>query len=82
MHKYWLVARHEYQRMVFRRSFFVLTLAVPLAMAAFIALIVFVETRGSSDLPIGYVDPTGMLVGERQAELPDPEDRIRVSTLR
>jgi ABC-2 type transport system permease protein len=78
MHNYWLVARHEYQRMVFRRSFFVLTLAIPLAMVAFIALIIFVETRDSSDLPIGYVDPTGLLVAARHAELPDAENRIQV----
>ncbi len=78
MHNYWLVARHEYQRMVFRRSFFVLTLAIPLAMVAFIALIIFVETRDSSDLPIGYVDPTGLLVAACHAELPDAENRIQV----
>lgn len=78
MVNYWLVARHEYRRMVFRRSFFVLTLAVPLAMVAIITLVIFANTRSHSDLPVGYVDPTGILVAERQAALPDPEERIRL----
>jgi ABC-2 type transport system permease protein len=76
MDNYWLVARHEYRRMVFRRSFFVLTMVVPVAMVAIIALVIFANTRGRSDLPIGYVDPTGLLVAGRQAELPDSEERI------
>ncbi len=78
MHNLWLVARHEYRRMVVRRAFLLITLAVPLGMALLIGLIVLVESQGDSNLPVGYVDPTGQLDPSRQAALPDEEERLPI----
>jgi ABC-2 type transport system permease protein len=78
MRNYWLVAKHEYLRMVIRRGFVLITLAIPVAIAAFIALIVFIETSGEDNRPIGYVDKAGFLEESLQAELPEPEKRIQV----
>jgi len=62
MNNFWLIAKHEYRRIVFRRAFLLITLAVPLGFAALIGLIAFIEESKKSDLaPIGYVDYTGLM---------------------
>lgn len=78
MRNFWLVARYEYGRVVGRRAFLILTLAIPLGYVALIALAILIEGLGDSDLPMGYVDEAGFLVADRQADLPDAEDRIQV----
>jgi len=78
MRNFWLVAKHEYRRVVIRRSFVILTVAIPLGMAALIALAILVETSGESDLPVGYVDHSGLMDVSRQAALPDAEERVEV----
>lgn len=78
MRNYWLVARHEYRRTVLRRAFVLLTLAIPIAFTALIALAVAVELASVSRLPVGYVDHAGFLEESRQQTLPDLEDRIEV----
>lgn len=78
MHNIWLVARHAYRQVVGRRAFLILTLAIPLGMAALIAIAILVSGSDESELPLGYVDPSGKLVEARQFELPDPEDRSQI----
>ncbi len=78
MRNYWLVARHEYRRTVGRRAFLLLTLAIPVGIAALIALVVLIQTGGQSSLPIGYVDQAGILDASVQASLPDAGKRIPV----
>jgi ABC-2 type transport system permease protein len=66
MNNFWLIAKHEYKRIVFRRAFLLITLAVPLGFAALIGLIAFIEEAGKSEpLPIGYVDYTGLIEHSR-----------------
>ena len=77
MRSFWLVAKQEYRHMVMRRAFLLLTLAIPVGMAALILLVIVVETSGQNTLPIGYVDPTGLVDSSRQATLPDASDRIK-----
>ena len=74
MRNFWLIAKHEYRNMVVRRSFVLLTLLIPLGLAALIALVILVESSGKSDLPVGYVDHSGLLDLGRLAELPDDTD--------
>ena len=66
MRNFWLVAKHEYRRMVLRRAFILVTLALPLAMVAFIALAILVAIMGENNLPVGYVDKAGILNVTRQ----------------
>ncbi|MCP4932908.1 MAG: ABC transporter permease [bacterium] len=58
MRNFWLVARHEYGRTVFTRTFLIIALAVPLGIAALVGIIAFVKEGDKSDLPIGYIDQT------------------------
>jgi ABC-2 type transport system permease protein len=61
MHNLWLVAKHEYRRIVARRGFLFGTLAIPLGIALLIGLVIIVEQMGANDLPVGYVDAAHVL---------------------
>lgn len=78
MRNFWLVARHEYRRVVMRRAFVLLTLAIPLGMALLIAIAILVETSRENRLPLGYVDHSGLLDASRAADLSSPEDRLEI----
>ena len=67
MRNFWLIAKHEYRGTVFKRAFILLTLAIPLGMAAVIALAILVATSGESNLPVGYVDQAAILDVNRQS---------------
>lgn len=68
MRNLWLVARHEYRRIVSRRAFILLTLAIPLGIMLLIAIVYFVEISSESDLPLGYVDHAQFLAEPSSAD--------------
>lgn len=78
MRNLWLVARHEYRRTVLRRGFLIGTLAVPLGLAALVALAIVVETSGQDQRPLGYVDQAGLLAAARPAAATAADDQIEV----
>lgn len=78
MRNFWLVAKHEFLRMVIRRGFLVGTLAIPLAMVFIIGLAIAVEKMGESDLPLGYVDYADILDVNLQVEALDAEEGIEI----
>ncbi len=78
MRNLWLVARYEFRRMVLRRGYLLGTLAVPLGLALLVGLVAAVAISQENNLPVGYVDPTGLLDPAKQATLPDPEDRVEI----
>lgn len=78
MRNFWLIAKHEYKRMVFRRAFILTTIAIPLGFAAVIALAIFVETSNDNKLPLGYVDLSQTLDDSHLAELPESADSIEI----
>jgi len=61
MRKVWLLARHEYRRMVRRRSFLLGTLGVPLIIIVVMVISIAVSVGGDDDRPIGCVDLSGVL---------------------
>jgi ABC-2 type transport system permease protein len=75
---FWLVAKHEYRRMVVRRGFVFGTLAVPLGIVAVIGMAILVQRMGENDLPLGYVDKAGILDVTLQANLPSADDQIEI----
>jgi ABC-2 type transport system permease protein len=78
MRNYWLVAKHEYRRMVFRRGFVIATILVPVGMAALIFVAYLVETIGQNDKPIGYVDNPGIFDESLKANLPDSDNQVDI----
>jgi ABC-2 type transport system permease protein len=78
MRSFWLVAKHEYRGTVVRRGWVIMTIAIPVGMAALIALVVLVEGMGADNRPIGYVDYSGTLDPGLSASLPDDSGHIQI----
>ena len=78
MRSFWLIAKHEYRNTVIRRGFVLMTVAIPLGMAALIGLAILVEGLGADDRPIGVVDYSGALDPSLQSSLPDAGDRVPI----
>jgi ABC-2 type transport system permease protein len=78
MRNFWLIAKHEYLNTVVRRGFIVITLAIPLGMAALIAFAILMANMGQDTAPLGYVDHSGTLDASRHANLPDADKYIQV----
>lgn len=79
MRKIWLVAVEELKRTVLKRSFILVLLMVPLFLAVMIAPAIVMEKLRQNDLPLGYVDLAGILVG---AQPPPSENGGRQLVLR
>jgi ABC-2 type transport system permease protein len=56
----WQVAHYEYQRNVFKKSFILLLISVPVFITFSIGLGVFLESLEDNPLPVGYVDHAGV----------------------
>ena len=76
MRKLWSVARHEYARNVFKRSFLLTILSVPLLIGANIGLIAFMVSRENNFAPVGYVDHAGLLTDPVPAPVGPSEEAI------
>ena len=61
MTKLWLVARHEYRRNVFKKSFILALLSLPLMIALNVGVGLFIESTENNDAPVGYVDHADLL---------------------
>jgi ABC-2 type transport system permease protein len=61
MGKGWLVAKHEYRKMVGKRSFLVGTVGIPLLIIFIMGFSIFMAVTSGSQDPVGYVDHSGFL---------------------
>jgi ABC-2 type transport system permease protein len=61
MREFWLVAKHEYLKMIRRRAFWLGTLGVPLLIVVIMAVSIAVAVGGGDKKPLGYVDYAGIL---------------------
>jgi ABC-2 type transport system permease protein len=62
MSKLWLVAKYEYARNVFKKTFIIAILSVPLMLVLSIGLGWLIHRMENPDAPVGYVDHAGVLV--------------------
>jgi len=60
-HNFWLVAKHEYAKIVKTKSFLLGTLGVPALIVVVTAVSVIVALGQRGVLPVGYVDHAGIL---------------------
>ncbi|MGC9348418.1 MAG: ABC transporter permease [Anaerolineae bacterium] len=79
MRELWLVAKHEYLKIVREKSFLIGTLGLPALMAVIMGISVLVILGGRGDLPVGYVDHSGVL---GDAALPPLEGEQRTVSFR
>jgi len=61
MNRFWLIAAYEYRSNVFKKSFLVVMLSVPLLIALMLSIGFFIERSQENDEPVGYVDHVGVL---------------------
>jgi ABC-2 type transport system permease protein len=61
MTKLYRVAVYEYRRTVFKRSFILALLSVPLMVCVTVGVGLFMESREVNNAPVGYVDHAGLL---------------------
>lgn len=74
MNKFWRVAIHEYRRHVLRRRFLFALLSVPGLILVMILVGFMIATANRSDLPVGYVDQSGLLANPLPPPEPDPSN--------
>ena len=60
MKHFWRVARYEYTRNVFKRSFILLMLSIPALIAFSVGLGILMDSLEDKPLPVGYVDQVGI----------------------
>lgn len=75
MTKLWLVAWYEYKRNVFKKSFIMALLSVPLMIALNVGVGFVMESLENDGAPVGYVDHAGLL----DDAIPAPEIARRLS---
>ena len=61
MPKLWRIARYEYRRNVFKRSFILALLSVPFMIGLNVGIGLFLESTENDRSPVGYVDHAGLL---------------------
>ncbi|HOT90295.1 MAG TPA: ABC transporter permease [Anaerolineae bacterium] len=71
MRKFWLIAKHEYLKIVRQKSFLVGTLGMPVLIILVMAVSILVALGQRGNLPLGYVDHTGLL--SESVVLPAPK---------
>ncbi len=83
MHNLWLVAKHEYAKVVKKKSFLLGTLGIPVLIVLVTVVGIFVVLGQRGKLPLGYVDQAGVLSesvnpyrenGEAMVEMQSYED--------
>ena len=74
--KLWRIARHEYRRNVFKRSFILALLSVPLMIAVIVGVGFFMASREVNNTPLGYVDHAGLLANPIPAPLTGSANRV------
>jgi len=63
MSRLWLVALYEYKRHVFKRSFILALLSVPLMISLNVGIGLLMESLKNNNAPAGYVDRAGLFAG-------------------
>jgi ABC-2 type transport system permease protein len=76
MRELWLVAKHEFLKMVRRRAFWLGTLGVPVLIIVAMGLGIYASIRGGDQRPIGYVDQAGVLAPGVMPPVEEGEDFI------
>jgi ABC-2 type transport system permease protein len=76
MSKTLLVAINEYKTNVFKKSFIVILLSVPLFIGFTVGFGALMSSREDDSRPVGYVDQVGLLAHPIPAPVEDPEDAI------
>jgi ABC-2 type transport system permease protein len=78
MSKVWLIASDEFKRNVFKKSFILVLLSVPLLLAFNIGLGLLVSHLEKNDAPLGYIDYSGLLTDPLPAPIEETEKAVQM----
>lgn len=76
MRNFWLVAKHEYLKIVRQKSFLWATLGIPALMIVVMGVSILIALGQRGDTPLGYVDHTGVLANPIQPPLDEGEEQV------
>ncbi len=76
MPKLWRIAIYEYRRNVFKRSFILALLSVPLMIGLNVGIGLFLESTENDRSPVGYVDHAGLLTNPIAAPMSGSREPI------
>ena len=76
MNRVWRIALYEYRRNVFKKSFLLTLLSVPLMVAVGLGMGFLIESLQDNDLPVGYVDQAGVFDTAIPAPLSGQEEPV------
>ena len=76
MRNFWIVAKHEYLKIVRQKSFLWTTLGIPVLMIAVTGISILLAIGQRGDTPVGYVDHTGVLADPIQPPLEAGEEIV------
>ncbi len=76
MSKLWLIAKDEFRRNVYKKSFILALLSVPLMLAFNVGIGLIVDNLQKDSTPIGYVDHSGLL--DQPISVSDPSDAVPI----
>lgn len=78
MSKLWLIAKDEFRRNVYKKSFILALLSVPLMLAFNISIGLIIENLEKDSTPIGYIDNSGLLEHPISAANEDASDTVSI----
>lgn len=78
MHKLWRVFLHEMKNNLGKLGFYLTLLSLPAFLGLMIGMVIVIEGMLNSPLPVGYVDPAGVLAAAQPAPLDPDEERIEM----
>ncbi|MCK5646021.1 MAG: ABC transporter permease [Anaerolineales bacterium] len=78
MNKVWLIAINEYKKNVFKKSFILVLLSVPLFIGLSVGMGLIIESLEEDDNPIGYVDHSGVLENPIPGPVEENKDPIEI----
>jgi len=76
MNSMWRVALHEYKRNVFKKSFLLTLLSIPLMVTIGVGSGFVMVSLQNNDLPVGYIDQAGIFDNPVSAPLSEGEDPV------
>ena len=78
MKKLWLIAVNEFRINVFKKSFILTLLSVPLMLGLNVGVGLTMEALEDNDAPVGYIDPTGLLSDPTPPPVGSTEDLLEL----
>jgi len=76
MSKLWLVCRYEFRINVFKKSFLLVLLSIPLYIGLMMVMGIVMEASQKNDAPVGYIDQSGLVSNPASVPNNNPDEAL------